>query len=95
MTQRKRRRKPEIVASGNFIQLVNDNGWEYADRVNTTGIVAIVALTRDNEIIFVEQYRPAIRKRVIEIPAGLAGDIPGEESEALTKAGFRLRFRRG
>ena len=89
MTQRKRRRKPEIVASGKFIQLVNDNGWEYAERVNTTGIVAIVALTRDNEIIFVEQYRPAIRKRVIEIPAGLAGDIPGEESEALTKAARR------
>ena len=78
MTQRKRRRKPEIVASGKFIQLVNDNGWVYAERVNTTGIVAIVALTRDNEIIFIEQYRPAIRKRVIEIPAGLAGeDVEG------------------
>jgi ADP-ribose diphosphatase len=89
MPQRKRRGKPEVLATGKYIQLVNDNGWEFAERVNASGIVAIVALTRDNEIIFIEQYRPAVRKRVIEIPAGLAGDIPGEESEALTKAARR------
>ena len=89
MTQSKRRRKPRVLAAGNFIQLLNDNGWEYAERVNATGIVAIVALTRENEIIFIEQYRPAVRKRVIEIPAGLAGDIPGEESEAMAKAARR------
>jgi ADP-ribose pyrophosphatase len=89
MTQRKRRGKREVLAAGKHLRLVNDNGWEYAERVNASGIVAIVALTRENDLILIEQYRPAIRKRVIEIPAGLAGDIPGEESEAFTKAARR------
>ncbi len=58
-------------------------------RKNTTGIVIIVALTPDDELIFVEQYRPPVGARVIELPAGLAGDISGQEHEALARAAER------
>lgn len=89
MPRQKKRARPVVLATGKHLRLVDDGGWEYAERVNASGIVAIVALTRENEIIFIEQYRPAIQKRVIEIPAGLAGDVPGTESEPLTKAARR------
>lgn len=34
------------------------------------GAVAILALTDDNKIVMVEQYRKALEKTIIEIPAG-------------------------
>jgi ADP-ribose pyrophosphatase len=37
----------------------------------------------------VEQYRPAVRKNVIELPAGLAGDLAGEADESLQRAAQR------
>lgn len=34
------------------------------------GAVAILALTKDNEVILVEQYRKAVESNTLEIPAG-------------------------
>lgn len=34
------------------------------------GAVAVLALTKDNEVILVEQYRKAIESNALEIPAG-------------------------
>lgn len=79
----------EILLEGNYLQTVRVGRWEYVRRKNTTGIVIIVALTPDDEMIFVEQYRPPVRARVIELPAGLAGDIAGQEHEALAIAAGR------
>lgn len=89
MPPRKSAGKRKILAAGRFLQLVDEAGWEYAERVGVTGIVAIVPITREHEIVLIEQYRPAVGMRVIEIPAGLAGDQPGSESEAFTKAARR------
>jgi ADP-ribose pyrophosphatase len=41
--------------------------------------VAIVAVTDARELVLVEQERPAVGGRVVELPAGLAGD-EGEET---------------
>ncbi|MGE6375252.1 NUDIX hydrolase [Peribacillus muralis] len=38
--------------------------------VKHPGAVAIIALTEDNKIIMVEQYRKALERSLIEIPAG-------------------------
>ena len=89
MPPRKAARQRQILASGRFLQLVDEAGWEYAERVGLSGIVAIVAVTREQELVLIEQYRPAVKMRVIEIPAGLAGDLPGTEREAFTKAARR------
>lgn len=85
------RRAPgtQTLGEGRFLRLVNAGGWEYAERVNASGVVAVVAVTAEREIILTEQYRPAVKKRVIDMPAGLAGDIPGEETEALATAARR------
>ncbi len=79
----------ELIASGKFVRFVKKNGWEYFERINTTGIVVIVAVTDDNKLILTEQYRPPVENLVIELPAGLAGDIKGEESESLETAAKR------
>ena len=38
--------------------------------INHPGAVAVIALTDDNKIILVEQYRKALERSIIEIPAG-------------------------
>lgn len=79
----------EILARGRFIQLVREDGWEFADRPGVTGIVTIVAVTDDGKLILTEQYRRPVGRRVIELPAGLAGDVPGSEAEELAAAAAR------
>ena len=78
-----------IIAEGRHVRLVHRNGWEYAERVGVSGVVLIVAVNEDRELILVEQHRPPVDTSVIELPAGLAGDIPGEEDEALSRAASR------
>lgn len=48
------------------------------DYVDHTGAVAIVALTEDDTVMMIRQYRHSIRSLNWEIPAGLL-DIPGED----------------
>jgi ADP-ribose diphosphatase len=79
----------KIIAEGRHLRLVSRGGWEYVDRGGITGIVVIVAVTPENNVILVEQNRPPVGGRVIELPAGLAGDVAGSESEALAEAARR------
>lgn len=82
-------RSLETLASGKYLVLVRDGRWEFVRRTNTTGVVAIIAVTDDGRIVLTEQHRAAVRCPVIELPAGLAGDVPGEEDEALRVAAER------
>lgn len=77
------------LARGTYLELVADGRWEFVRRVNSTGVVAIAAATAAGEIVLVEQHRPPVGGPVMELPAGLAGDIPGEEDEALERAAAR------
>ncbi len=65
---------------GKYLHFMNDRGWEYVKRVNCTGIVVIIAATPKGEAVLVEQYRPAVRRNVIEWPAGLVSDSGKKES---------------
>jgi len=78
-----------VVAETRFLRLVVRDGWSFVQRPNATGVVAIVALTDDEEIVFVEQYRKPLGKVTIELPAGLAGDEPGHEGEGLAGSAGR------
>src|ERR1019366_327827 len=79
--------KPDIIAEGNFIQFVRRGTWEYVTRRGISGIVALIAVTVDRKLVLVEQYRPALGARVIELPAGIAGDgmHKGETLEAAAR----------
>jgi ADP-ribose pyrophosphatase len=78
-----------IMWRGSHLDLVMRGSWEFVERKNLRGIVCIVALTDDGKIVLVEQYRPPVSSRVIELPAGLVGDLPGQEAEALEAAARR------
>jgi ADP-ribose pyrophosphatase len=48
-------------------------------RINTPDGVIVLALTPDNKIVLVEQFRPALGRRTLELPAGTID--PGETPE--------------
>jgi ADP-ribose pyrophosphatase len=81
--------KRRVLHDARFVRLVIEDGWEYAERKNVSGIVAVVAITEAREIVLVEQYRQPVRRPVIELPAGLAGDQAGGENEPLEAAARR------
>ena len=73
---------PKVLASGKYLRLVAQAHWEFAERVNATGAVAIIALTDERRLVLVEQYRIPVGCGVIELPAGLVGDVPGDRPTA-------------
>jgi ADP-ribose pyrophosphatase len=79
----------EVIFESRWLRVLREGHWEYVERIKTSGIVAILAVTDAQEIILVEQYRIPVKSRVIEIPAGLAGDLAGQENEALADAAHR------
>jgi len=78
-----------VIAEGRFLRLVDEDGWEFAERRNVSGVVVIVAVTPEDEILFVEQFRPAVAGRVLELPAGMAGDLSDQRDESLEVAARR------
>jgi ADP-ribose pyrophosphatase len=79
----------ETVYQGKYIRTVRRGNWEFVTRNNVCGIVGIVAVTEARELLLVEQFRPPVNARVIELPAGLAGDLPGAPVEDLAIAARR------
>lgn len=79
----------ETVWQGRFIKTVVRDGWEYVTREGATGVVGIIPMTDDGEVILVEQYRVPVDAVVVEFPAGLAGDIVGGEEESFETAASR------
>jgi len=79
----------ELIAETPFLQLVKRGRWAFARRPKQISVVAIIAVTDENKLVLVEQYRPPTDSRVIELPAGLAGDIAGQEDEQLQTAAER------
>lgn len=82
-------RRKTVIGAGRFLRLVQVGTWEYAERVKASGVVAIVAVTAQQELVLTEQFRPAVQANVIDLPAGLAGDIEGAETEELVEAARR------
>ncbi len=75
---------------GRFLKTCKtQRGWEYVTRANAKGAVAILAITDDRRVVLTEQFRPPVGCSVIELPAGLAGDIPLQEDEPLITAARR------
>jgi len=46
--------------------------WESVERVNCKGIVGIVPVTDDKEVVLIRQFRPPVKGYVIEFHAGLS-----------------------
>lgn len=82
-------RDPALLYRGQHLSVYEQNGWEYVARNTARGAVGVVAVTDAGDVVLVEQYRPPARRSVVELPAGLSGDIAGNEDEALLEAAQR------
>ena len=77
------------LAEGRHLTFVVRNGWEFVERPNASGIVVVVGTTKSGCLVLVTQWREPVKAWVVELPAGLAGDRPGSEHEALAEAARR------
>lgn len=67
------------LCRGKFLELLKEGKWEYVRRINASGAVMIVAVTKRGELLLVEEYRVPLHAPTIGLPAGISGD-EGEES---------------
>jgi ADP-ribose pyrophosphatase len=94
----------KIVWEGKFIRFVlikyiDSSGtireWESFERVNCKGIVAVVPVTDNKEVLLIRQFRPPVNGYVIEFPAGLndKGDTLQEAArrELLEETGYTAK----
>lgn len=79
----------KIYAATPYLRFVQIGTWDFIQRNNVSGVVSVIALTDDRNLLFVEQYRPPVAANVIEFPAGLAGDQPDQRDEDLRTAAER------
>lgn len=79
----------ETLYRGRWLSLRKRGRWEYVERNNPGGAAIIVAVTPQDRVLFVEQYRVPILQPTIEMPAGLVGDLQGQEDEGILLAARR------
>ena len=72
---------PRTVFEGKYQRMVVRGTWEYAERTHAGGAAALIlAVTPDDRVLLVDQFRVPLQTRVIEFPAGLVGDEHAGES---------------
>ncbi len=65
----------ETLYEGAWLRLVKIGHWESCERTHGKGMaVIIIAVTPNDDVLFVEQFRVPLGARTIEMPAGLVGD---------------------
>ncbi|WHZ18479.1 MAG: ADP-ribose pyrophosphatase [Rhodanobacteraceae bacterium] len=79
----------ETLHAGQWLTLKRRGRWEFVERNNPQGAVIIVAVTPDDRLLFVEQYRVPIRQFTIELPAGLIGDAAHAGGDSVAGAARR------
>lgn len=82
MTPTSAPRNETILHHGQFLQLLRVAHWEFVRRPRSSGAGFIVALTDDEQLVLVEQYRYPVDARCIELPAGIIGDSAELASES-------------
>ena len=72
---------PRVVYEGKYQRMLVRGTWEYSERTHANGLAAIIiAVTPEDKVLFVEQFRVPLQAKCIEMPAGLVGDIDANES---------------
>src|SRR5690606_39345611 len=81
--------EPEILYKGEWLRMVKRGHWESCERTHgKDGLaVLVIAVTPDDDVLFVEQYRVPLGARTIEMPAGLVGD--DDDGDTLESAARR------
>ena len=75
-----------VLWRGTYLEVRREGRWEYAARVGNMGAAVILAVTDTQDIVLVEQFRPPLGVRTIELPAGLIGDTEAGDTPAAAAA---------
>ncbi len=83
----------EELGRGRYVSLTRSaEGWECVHRLSISGIVSVIAVTGDRQLILVEQWRPPVGARVLELPSGTAEDdeplLHAAKRELLEETGY-------
>ncbi|MGA0845519.1 MAG: NUDIX hydrolase [Luteolibacter sp.] len=81
--------RPHLLHETPWLRLERIGHWDYVRRPHANECVGILAITPDEEILLVEQFRIPVGGRVIEIPAGIVGDEPEHLGETLAQTAAR------
>jgi len=71
----------ETVWQGRYLRALRTGSWEYVARNDDVSAAVIVAV-HEGRLVLVEQLRPPIGRRCLELPAGLVGDEDAGEAIA-------------
>ncbi len=93
-------RSSEVLFEGRVFSVARERwagmGHPY-DVARHVGAAAVLPVTPDGDVLLVRQFRPPIRGKLLEIPAGLL-DVAGEDPQAcavrelLEETGYRHRW---
>ncbi|APE26853.1 NUDIX hydrolase [Aurantiacibacter gangjinensis] len=73
---------------GKWIEARSRGRWEYAARTDAIRAAVILAI-EDGHVLLVEQFRYALCRRTLELPAGLIGDDDGADDDSALDAAKR------
>ena len=80
---------PELLHETRWLRLERIGHWDFVRRPHSNECVGILAITPEDEIVLVEQFRIPVRAHVIEIPAGIVGDEEEHRGESLAETAAR------
>ncbi len=81
--------EPTTLFTSRWLTLQQRGHWEFVRRPHANAAVGILAITDEQNIILIEQFRIPVQCPVIEIPAGLVGDEPQFAGESLADTAAR------
>ncbi|TAG08505.1 MAG: NUDIX hydrolase [Verrucomicrobia bacterium] len=79
----------ETLFATRWLAMHRIDTWDFVRRPHSELCVGILAVSANEEIILVEQFRVPLQRRVIELPAGLVGDEPEFHGEPLAETARR------
>lgn len=79
----------ETLFESKWLTLHRIGHWDFVRRPHSDSCVGILAITPEDEIVLVEQFRIPVQRRVIEIPAGIVGDEEEHRGEPLSGTAAR------
>ncbi len=72
-----------------WLRLERIGTWDFVRRPHSDACVGILAITPNDEVVLIEQFRIPTQRQVIEIPAGIVGDEEEHHGESLADTAAR------
>ncbi|MGB3723121.1 MAG: NUDIX hydrolase [Pacificimonas sp.] len=70
------------VWRGKYIDVIKDGTWEYVNRAKGLGAAVVIAVTDEDELVLIEEYRVPLGRTCLAFPAGIVGDEDAGEDPA-------------